>query len=90
MPAVPLSYEEQGLIYFTCRDYKRQPEAVKKRVRRVCARCADGDAAKEKAIFTFMTTRVSWRECCDRHFISDATLDRLRRRFYVLWGEDEK
>ena len=87
MPAVPLSYEAQGLIYFTCRDYKQQPEAVRSRVRRVCAECADGDPAKERAIFTFVTTRISWRECCDRHYISDATLDRLRRRFYSLWGE---
>ena len=41
---------------------------------------------KRRAILEWMTTRISWRECCDRNHISDATLDRLRRAFFNEWG----
>ncbi len=86
MRSVPLSYEQQGAIWFTCQTYRRQPEDVQARIRAICTRIGGGDGMKRRAILAYMTTRISWRECCDRHFISDATLDRLRRAFYVEWG----
>jgi len=84
--SVPLSYEQQGAIWFTCQTYRRQPPEVQARIRAVCTRVGGGDGMKRKAILALMTTRISWRECCDRHFISDATLDRLRRAFFAEWS----
>lgn len=85
MRAVPLSYEQQGMVWFTCQTYRRQPQEVQAKIRAICTRIGGGDGMKRKAILTYMTTRASWRECCDRFFISDATLDRLRRAFYTEW-----
>ncbi len=83
MPSCPLSYQEQGAIWFTCQTYRRQPEEIRAKIKAVCTRVAGGDGMKRKAILCFMTTRASWRECCDRHFISDDTLNRLRKAFYM-------
>ena len=87
LPSVPLSYQEQGRIFFTCQTYRKQPEEVQAKIRAVCTLVGGGDGMKRRAILDFMTTRKSWRECCMTYYISDATLDRLRRAFYREWGE---
>ena len=85
MRALPLSYEEQGAIWFTCQTFRRQPPEVQAKIRAVCTRVGGGDGMKRRAILAFMTTHITWRECCMRYYISDATLDRLRRAFYTEW-----
>ena len=87
MPACRMSYVQQGIVFFTCQNFRALDDATKDKIRAICTECGAGDGMKRKAILTYMTTRISWRECCDRHYISDATLDRLRRRFYELWKE---
>lgn len=86
MRSLPLSYEAQGAIWFTCQTFRWQPENIRAKIRAICTHVGGGDGMKRRAILAFMTTRISWRECCDRHFISDATLDRLRRAFFMEWG----
>ena len=86
MRSVPLSYEQQGALWFTCQTYKHQPKEVQDRIRAICTDVGGGDGMKRKAILAYMTTRMSWRECCDRHYISDKTMERLRRSFYTEWG----
>lgn len=85
MRALCLSYEEQGECFFTCKRFEQLDRIEQDRIRRICAACGAGDDAKRCAIFTFMTTGISFRECCMRYYISDSTLDRLRRKFYELW-----
>lgn len=85
LPGVKLDYQAQGAIWFTCQTYRRQPPEVQAKIRAICSRVSGGDSMKRRAILAYMTTRASFRECCDRHYISDATLDRLRRAFYAEW-----
>lgn len=85
MPSLKQSYERQGDIFFTCRNYRQLCEADRERIKAICARCAQGDSCKRRAIFAFMTTGASWRECCMKYHVSDSTLERLRKRFYELW-----
>lgn len=87
MPSCPMSYVQQGVVYFTCQSFSLQTPEVQTKIRAICTECGGGDGMKRKAILTYMTTKISWQECCDRYYISDATLDRLRRRFYMLWRE---
>lgn len=85
MRSLRMTYAEQGKCFFTCRNYERLDRIEQERIRSICASCGAGDDAKRRAIFTFMTTDISFRECCLRYYISDSTLDRLRRKFYELW-----
>ena len=87
MPSYKMSYTQQGVVFFACQNFRNQPKELQDEIRAIATVCGGGDGMKRKAILTYMTTRISWRECCDRHYISDATLDRLRRRFYQLWKE---
>ena len=87
MPSCRMSYVQQGTVYFTCQSFRLQTPEVQAKIRAICTECGGGDGMKRQAILTYMTTGISWRECCDRYCISDATLDRLRRRFYALWRE---
>ena len=80
--AVPRSYAQQGEIYFTCINYKRQPEAVKAKIRRLCTQAGGEYAA---ALLEYLTTDSSWQGICDKYYISDRTLQRCRERFYNLW-----
>lgn len=85
MPSLKQSYERQGDIFFTCRNFKRLCDVDRGRIKAICAECAKGDAYKRRAIFDFMTSGASWRECCMKYHISDSTLERLRKKFYELW-----
>lgn len=85
MRTVGLSYEEQGECYFTCQRYAKLDRIERERIESICRSVSAGDDVKRQAILAYMTTRISWRETCARFYVSDSTLDRLRRRFYELW-----
>ncbi len=72
----------QGKIFYTCQNYAREPERVQAKIRRLCKE-AGGDYADE--LFLFLTTDISWQRITTDYFISEATLCRIRRRFYELW-----
>ena len=80
--SVNKTYDEQGEIFFACRNYARQPKKVREKIRRVCEK-AGGDYAKE--LFIYLTTNISWQQMVTEYYISEATLCRIRRRFYELW-----
>jgi len=87
MPSVKLRYAEQGYIYFVCQRYRHLDEGTRAMIRGICRDISGGDRFKEQAILCFMTTGISWVACCQRYYISDAGLDRLRRRFFMRWKE---
>lgn len=80
--SVKKTYDEQGQIFFTCRNYQKQPQKIQKKIREVCEK-AGGDYADE--LFLYLTTDISWQQMVTDYYISQATLDRIRRRFYELW-----
>lgn len=83
LKSVPKSYEEQGYIYFTCQGYRRAPPYMRQKIDRLCL-AAGGEYAK--ALKEYMTTRADWITICRKYSVSQATLDRARRRFYALWS----
>lgn len=74
-----LSYKRQGLVWFQCQNYKRLSKREQEKIRRAAERAGGEHAA---AILDYMTTDASWRWVCVNHFISDATLQRIRKKFY--------
>ena len=72
----------QGMIYYTCLNYDRQPQRMRRRIEELCRQAAGEYAG---ALFAFMTTEQSWAQICSRYAISSSTLERCRRRFYELW-----
>lgn len=87
---VKLSYIEQGVIYFTCMNYKNLPETTKEKIRNlckeVCAICRDEADIYEKALLEFVTNQYTGATgIVMQHHVSDKMLYRLRRKFYELW-----
>lgn len=76
------TYDQQGEIFFTCRNYNSQPKKVREKIQKVCEK-AGGDYAQE--LFVYLTTDISWTQLCMDYYISESTLNRIRRRFYELW-----
>lgn len=82
LPSVHKSYEQQGEIFFACRNYLHQPDEVREKIDRLC-REAGGEYAE--ALRAYLTTRASWERVTMEYHLSDATLHRIRRQFYELW-----
>ncbi len=80
---VRLSYNRQGLVHFTCLDYRNQPTEVRRKIRELC-RSAGGEYSE--ALFEALTTDRSAVQICQRHYIaSPTTLYEMRRKFYERW-----
>ena len=81
---IRLSYEKQGLIYFTCRTYREQPAKVQEKILTLCEK-----ASRENpyALFVLLTTDQSTTAIAMKFNISsENTLYAARRRFYEMWG----
>ena len=80
---IPVTYEDQGYIYFFSRRYDKLGNRDQKRIQRLCAA-----AGKEysRAVFDFITTDMGAARVCVKHFISEKTLERAVRRYYILFA----
>lgn len=83
--SIKISYEAQGLIYFTCLTYRIQPQQVKKRILNLCIEVAGEDYT---ALFEVLTksTKTLERISSD-YFVSTQRLSLYRKRFYEEWNE---
>ena len=81
---VPLSYEEQGYIYFTSLMYKKMPLAMQRKIRSLCV-AAGGEYSD--ALFAFVTTQMGATEVCTKHFLSQSTLERIVKKYYIAFSE---
>lgn len=79
MRGIKLPYEKQGLIYFTCRDYKNLSAYKRAQIESLCSKIGRED---EDALFDFLTTNKSAVKVAAEHFIDESKLYRLRKRFY--------
>lgn len=87
---VRLPYAEQGMIYFTCMNYRKQTEEVKQKITDLCKEVCKIHGADEelyyKALFEFLTNPYITAEgIVLKYFVSDKQLYRLRRCFYEKW-----
>lgn len=77
---IPLSYERQGYIYFCCKSYGRLPERQKQKIRDTAARECGPYA---EPVMRFVTGDEGAAAICASAYISDMTLYRAVRRFYL-------
>ena len=81
---VNLPYREQGMIWFTCVNYEKQPPHIQEKIRRLCRECG---GQYEDALFALLTREnvsVPWLQ--SEYHVSDEVLYRRRKRFYEAWN----
>lgn len=82
---IQLSYEEQGLIFFVCRNYKKMPNKIKTKICCLCKAVADEDW---KPLFLLLTKKGrDIEQVAAEYFISDKRLAKYRKLFYESFFE---
>lgn len=84
MRGIKLTYEEQGLIYFVCRNIKTQPKKIQDKVLNLCTEI--GGADYYQALYAVLTTEDSIRSIAMSFCVSESQLYRLRKMFYERWA----
>lgn len=82
--SVPVDYDLQGYIYFTSRLYRSLPQETQHRILNLCL---EAGGEYYQALFVFVTTDVGATAVCTKHFLSQSTLERIVRRYYILFSE---
>ena len=80
---IKLSYNKQGLIYFTCMNVAEMPEKMQERIKQLC-----DEIGKEhsEALYQVMTnSNKSIRALALEHHISETQLYHYRKKFYENW-----
>lgn len=77
--ALGVSYERQGYIYFLSRRYAELPAWQQERIRQLCDEAGGEYSA---ALMEFVTTDRGATEICMEHYLSEATLHRLVKKYY--------
>ena len=85
--AVPVGYVLQGYIYFSSKMYKWLPADQRQRIEELC-RSAGGEHAA--ALLEFVTTGCGASAICRKHYLSESTLERAVRRYYVMFAKSVK
>lgn len=79
---IDLPEEQQGLIRYTCLNWRTQPVWVQEKIRYICEQCA---GAYQHALFEVMTTNRSITAIAIEHALSESMLYAMRKRFYESW-----
>lgn len=82
--SIPVGYDLQGYIYFVSRLYRHLSAQRRKQILNLCAQ-AGGEYYQ--ALFEFVTTDAGASAVCAKHFLSQSTLERIVRRYYVAFAE---
>ena len=83
-----IPYERQGLIYFTCMNYKDLPAYEQEKILQLCIEIsADYYQALFKMVTTDASTYPVWKIAAD-YYLDKGLLYKLRRRFYQRWNEE--
>ena len=83
--SVPVSYDRQGLVYFTSKLYKELDAQQQKTIRRLCK---DVGGEYAKALFEFVTTNTGAKAVCAKYFLSRSTLERITKKYYIAFLEE--
>lgn len=84
---VNIPYREQGMIWFTCVNYDRQPKKTKEKIQRMC-KTYGGEY--EQALFILLTREnvsIPWIE--QNYYVSARTLYRRRKDFFEHWSKEQ-
>ena len=79
MKGIKLTYEMQGLIFFSCRTINKQSIAKQNKIKELCMNIAGEDA---KALLEVLTTDTSILQIAQKNFVPEKKLYQLRKSFY--------
>lgn len=80
---IRLSYNKQGLIYFTCLDIKNQPKEIQDKILNLCIKIG---GIHYKALYTLLTDDTkNVHSVAMEHHISETQLYFYRKKFYENW-----
>lgn len=82
--SIPVDYEAQGYIYFVSRRFQDLPRRAQEKIRALC-REAGGEYAE--ALFEFVTTDAGASAVCRKHYLSESTLERAVRKYYLAFAQ---
>lgn len=82
--SVPVEYDIQGYIYFASRMNKTLHADEQKRILNLCV---EAGGEYYQALYEFVTSDVGATAVCRKHFLSDSTLRRLVKKYYILFAE---
>ena len=82
--SVPLSRDRQGYIYYFSRLYKSLDESDRTFIKKLCKEAA---GENWRAVLDVVTGKLSCRAACSKHYISESTLERGIRKYYIAYGK---
>lgn len=83
MRGIKLSYEKQGIIYFTLQNICEQPQEIRNKVKALCNELAGPDS---RALYLFLTSRADTAQSISlKYYIAERKLYQLRKAFYMEW-----
>lgn len=79
--SIPVDYDRQGYIYFWSKRYKKLKPEEKEIIEKACK-----EAGEEywQAVLEFVTTSNGIVKVSMRHHLSESTLYRAIRRYYII------
>lgn len=78
-----MSYEKQGMIYFTLQNICEQPSETRNKVKALCDKIAGVDS---KALYTFLTSNFDTAQSVSlKYYIAERKLYQFRKEFYMEW-----
>ena len=81
---IHIPYNKQGLIYFTCMNFKDMPEYIQQKITQLCNDIGGEDYAE--VLFAVVTdSNKSIKALSMEHHISEMNLYRYREKFYEAW-----
>ncbi len=81
---INLSYDEQGLVYFVCKNEKKLSETTQKAILDTAQRVADEDY---KPLYLLLTGKRELAKVSEEYYMTEKRLARLRERFYIEFIE---
>lgn len=78
--SLPVGYNRQGYIYFKSLLYRELGERDRERIAGLCRECG---GESWRALLEFVTTDATATQICLKHYISQSTLERMVKRYYM-------
>ena len=85
--SIDVEYREQGCVFFISRRYPELSAEKRKRIRELCR---EAGGAYHKAVLEYVTKDAEAVTVCEKHHISNSTLERAVRRYYTAFAAQLK
>lgn len=82
--SVPVEHDLQGYIYFASRMHRKLPAPEQQRILNFCM---EAGGEYYRALYEFVTSDAGATAVCRKHFLSQSTLERIVRKYYILFAE---